>query len=221
MINNIQETISRDGFAFLPAFHGGESTSQVVAHLGILARLPALDDIQQLSPKPPSQAPPNIYSGTFGLGTFPFHTDLAHWFLPPRYFALRCVVGSVLVKTVVFDGWRLVSEFGETRLRRGLVQPRRPVGLTKPLLRLLEATPTGDHRLRWDTLFVRPATTSSASLCEAIRSYLSSVSTIQFALAKVGDTLIVDNWRMLHGRSAVPPDCLDRRVERVYLQSLQ
>ncbi|HAH95942.1 MAG TPA: hypothetical protein DCL69_03455, partial [Firmicutes bacterium] len=35
-----------------------------------------------------------------------------------------------------------------------------------------------------------------------------------------GDTLVIDNWRMLHARSPVPAGREDRKIQRVYLESL-
>ena len=41
--------------------------------------------------------------------------------------------------------------------------------MTKPLLRLLDNAPNGGHRLRWDTLFIRPATDSSTHMYALLR----------------------------------------------------
>jgi hypothetical protein len=42
----------------------------------------------------------------------------------------------------------------------------------------------------------------------------------QIAFGDPGDTLIVDNWRCLHGRSDVPDEAMDRHLERVYLSEI-
>jgi alpha-ketoglutarate-dependent taurine dioxygenase len=39
-------------------------------------------------------------------------------------------------------------------------------------------------------------------------------------LSQPGDTLIIDNWRMLHGRSAVQQSEKDRLLERAYLSDI-
>ncbi len=36
-------------------------------------------------------------------------------------------------------------------------------------------------------------------------------------LVHAGDTLVIDNWRALHGRSRVPESALLRKLERVYI----
>ncbi|TIW05266.1 MAG: TauD/TfdA family dioxygenase, partial [Mesorhizobium sp.] len=35
-----------------------------------------------------------------------------------------------------------------------------------------------------------------------------------------GDTLIIDNWRMLHARSPIITGTEDRAIERIYLERL-
>nr|WP_281066390.1 TauD/TfdA family dioxygenase [Xanthobacter flavus] len=44
---------------------------------------------------------------------------------------------------------------------------------------------------------------------------------MSIALAHPGDTLIIDNWRMLHARSPIPPGREDRSIQRVYLGALK
>jgi alpha-ketoglutarate-dependent taurine dioxygenase len=39
-------------------------------------------------------------------------------------------------------------------------------------------------------------------------------------LVRRGDTLLIDNWRMLHARSPIPMGRGDRCIQRVYLGGL-
>jgi len=43
---------------------------------------------------------------------------------------------------------------------------------------------------------------------------------MDFVLEKPGDTLVVDNWRMFHARSAVPTTQRNRNIHRAYLSTL-
>ncbi len=43
---------------------------------------------------------------------------------------------------------------------------------------------------------------------------------VDFVLEQTGDTLVVDNWRMLHARSAVPMTQRNRKIHRAYLSTL-
>lgn len=205
---------------FLPAYRPTDDTRTVASTLGTIAALPDVPQVQVLKPRDSSDAPPNIYSGTFGFDSFPLHTDLAHWYVPPRYFLLRCVVGSPDVTTPIFDGLELVRMIGANRLRGALIQPRRPIAGHRNLLRLLDISRHRVARFRWDEHFNVPATASSRYTCEAVAAALASATTTAIALVIPGDTLIVDNWRMLHGRSPVQKVSINRRVERAYLGAL-
>ena len=209
-----------DGFAMISGRLPEISGVSAFAGLGDVIRLPGVAEVQMLTPRDTDHTPPNTYSGNFGLQAFPLHTDLAHWFLPPRYFALRCVVRSRHVSTNLVDVKDLISVVGRQNLIRALVRPRRPLKRNRPLLRLFSSRENGSDLFRWDSLFVIPATKESQDICETVVDALASIEPIEVLLGNPGDTLIVDNWRMLHGRSPVSPDDELRRVERTYFGAI-
>jgi L-asparagine oxygenase len=217
MRTSIADSLAAQGFLFLPEYAPGATTGEVAAHLGQIARIEGVGPVQVLRPRDRETAPPNIYSGSYGTNAFPLHTDLAHWAVPPKYLALRCVVGAPDVSTRLLDGKVLIERFGAGTLARTLVQPRRPVAGTRPLLRLLERGAAGSIRVRWDSLFNVPATAASAGVFAEVSEFLQSTCELTPVLCEPGDTLIIDNWRMLHGRAPVPPQSRSRHIERVYL----
>jgi L-asparagine oxygenase len=217
---DILASLTTQGFAFIPGFHPEENTLSASERVGVAARLPGLAEIQKLLPRDKETSPPNIYSGNFGCDEFPLHTDLAHWFVPPRYFLLRCINGAPGVSTRLLDGSSILRTFGEPTLRRTLVKPRRAINGARPVLPLLEGSAARGYKLRWDNLFIVPATPHSAKVYGEICVYLSAVKPIDLQLRGSADTLVVDNWRMLHGRSAITPENQNRHIERVYLKSI-
>jgi len=216
----LEDQVVERGYAVLKTGPVDVPTTAVAKALGEISSLPGVTDVQVLQPREKADAPPNIYSGAFGTGEFPLHTDLAHWFLPPRYLLLRCVVGAVNVATRLVDGQELVQALGADALFRTLLQPRRPVRGTRPILRILHRESQGRYRVRWDSLFVTPASTKSACVFADIHVWLTTAGEVRINLSDPGDGLVVDNWRMLHGRTAVPPESRDRRIDRIYLNSL-
>jgi alpha-ketoglutarate-dependent taurine dioxygenase len=46
---------------------------------------------------------------------------------------------------------------------------------------------------------------------------LKETNITNVVLENTSDTLLIDNWRMLHGRSAIPDGGDGRIIERVYL----
>jgi len=173
--------------------------------------------VQYLTPR--ASSTPNTYSGLYGLQKFPFHSDLAHWRLPPRYLLLRCDKGFKEAPTFLLDGQKLVENVSIDILKRAIFKPRRPMNGAITLLRLYEPVDDG-FRLRWDEVFIKPASKVGDIANQSVRQYLSDCGPIALSLADLGDTLLIDNWRMLHARGSIPIGCEDRKIERVYLEEL-
>ena len=212
--------VNAGGFVFLQSYLPKKSTRDIIAKFGTIEKLAGLDEIQELTPKNASDSPPNIYSGIFGCDKFPFHTDLAHWYLPPRFFVLRCIEGASEVKTHLLDSVKIIQSVGSENLRGTLVQPGRPIEGNRCLLRILDQNSRDGSLFRWDSLFIIPSTNHSLQMCLAIKETIANTKPRDIVLERPGDTLIVDNWRMLHGRSAVPAGQRHRKINRVYVSSL-
>lgn len=213
----IKDQIAAHGYAFI---HGQSFGCDAVAVAIALGQplLPWKDGlVQELVPR--ASATPNTYSGIYGLGRFPFHTDLAHWPLPPRYLLLRCIKGYTDVPTLLFDGQTLIEGEMLDILTRAIFKSRRPQDGAIKLLRLCEATSSG-YRLRWDEVFLKPASRVGEVADQRIRMHLVHSSPISIPLVRLGDTLLIDNWRMLHARSPILANCQDRKIERIYLEGL-
>lgn len=206
----------QDGYIFLSAYRPGEDETTVAASLGSLLALGDGPSVHPLVPLRKEAATPNTYSGIYGLERFPFHTDLAHWRLPPRYLLLRCEIGFKEVPTLLADGYALAHAAGVNVLTRTLVQPRRPVGGKLPLLRVYQ-TIQDERLLRWDEVFFRPASEVGEVGVEKFRDAIGSCTPLGIPLVSRGDTLVIDNWRMLHARSAIPTGCESRILKRAYL----
>lgn len=213
----IKDQIAAHGYAFIPNQYVGRDIVAVAAALG-RPLTPWKDGlVQELVPR--TSAPPNTYSGIYGLSGFPFHTDLAHWRLPPRYLLLRCIKGYTDVPTLLIDGQTLIEGELCDILTRAIFKSRRPLDGAIKLLRLCEATDDG-HRLRWDEVFLRPASKVGELADQRIREHLVHTNPISIPLARLGDSLLIDNWRMLHARPPINADRLDRKIERIYLEGL-
>jgi L-asparagine oxygenase len=221
MTASIINTLRINGYALLRSHKPETPSLEVCSTLGKIDIVEGLNSVQTLIPSNLTDAPPNTYSGNFGTAIFPLHTDLAHWVIPPRYLVLRCLNGSKDVATRIYDGFLLTKQFGVQALRMGLVQPRRPMRNGKQLLTLLEPTEISDSfRIRWDSIYLKPATCLSKELFDRVGSFLSEIEPLEIILLERGDTLIIDNWRCLHGRALVPESASFRHIDRVYLQTL-
>jgi alpha-ketoglutarate-dependent taurine dioxygenase len=77
-----------------------------------------------------------------------------------------------------------------------------------------------EQLIRWDSIYLKPANEHAEKVFRLIEDCLSRVQPIETVLLNEGDTLLVDNWRLLHGRSTVQNPASPRRIHRVYLSYL-
>lgn len=160
--------------------------------------------------------PLNTYGGNYGSAELPLHSDLAHWYRPPRYVMLRCIEGAAGVSTRLIGVPALEQVFPKSLMRRALFSPRRRLEGKMYLLRML----TGEM-LRWDQLFLKPQNREARVVVGLMQENESRLPITEIRLARPGSTLIIDNWRALHGRSHVPERDAGRKIDRIYLETLQ
>ncbi|MCG7935723.1 MAG: TauD/TfdA family dioxygenase [Candidatus Thiodiazotropha taylori] len=226
-VESIAKKIRFEGYAFInewqPSLNTEEVASEVGSILDVEKYLPnaGIGKIQRLNPKEPSKELINQYSGSYGLDEFPFHSDLAHWQIPPRYLLLRCIRGykDVLTNLLPLSVFEKIIE--KKYLKFALVYPRRKSGVQTICPMSIKFKTSGDVGVRWDLLFLQPL---NAPAREAYKIMLSAPwdekEIIPACLEKPGDTLIIDNWKMLHNRTTVPFSSQNREIERVYLNSI-
>lgn len=72
--------------------------------------------------------------------------------------------------------------------------------------------------IRWDPLFLVPMNSRGNDAIRKMANVGKVTSHEKAVLLKDrGDTLLIDNWRCLHGRSRVPQHSMGREIERVFL----
>ena len=199
--------LHRSGYALLPAWLPAKTTTAIAHSIGSVVNIGSLfprtdiPSVQTLEPRYETRASFNQYSGTFGLNEFSLHTDLAHWARPPRYLLLRCLNGSSTVATKVLESSIITSVVGTNTLRRALARPRR-VRPTDALCLLPLAFNVDDvGGLRWDPLFLVPMNEAAWQVAELMRTQVTHLSE-DLTMVERGDTIIIDNWRILHRQLA-------------------
>lgn len=217
--------LDHDGYVLRQAFEPQVSTIELARQVGTIVDiqkiLPSskIPTVQTLRPRDTCTVRSNQYSGNYGLGRFPLHTDLAHWALPPRYFMLRCIAGSEDVYTNVVSCAPIINRLGRLALTKAVFRGRRRSLGCSSLVRALSFH-EDDEIFRWDPIFLEPLTAHARDLSQVMHDYGNGDPTVNVRLAKPGDTIIVDNWRSLHGRAAVTSAAMTRQVERVYFSEV-
>ncbi|MDG9882289.1 hypothetical protein CSV86_007160 [Pseudomonas putida CSV86] len=220
----IASALSSHGYLFLKTWQPEASTLELACSIGPITDLEKiaaaykLGSIQTLKPRESDESSPHSYSAVYGLNAFPLHTDYAHWGTPPRFLMLRCRLGDPSVTTCLLP-WSYLAEQASHIINRAIVAPRRkhPAQAICPLA--VRYRKDGQVGFRWDSLFLRPLNQAAEALADVLQAR-ARIDRIAIALSDPGDTLIIDNWHMLHGRSEVPQRALKRHIERIYLSSL-
>ena len=222
------DELSCKGYIFLPKLDPDCSSLEVAKCLGSVVDLQkaypgqGLKTVHPLRALKENESKPNTYSALLGLREFPPHTDFANWSSPPRFILLRCIMGHESVFTTIFSGQMLLSCLGDNTSRRALFRPRRKV-LAKPMTILpMCFSMQGSQAIRWDPRFLRPVNQeAAAAVSKAAMSADLQTPTARVQLTSQGDTIIIDNWRCLHGRSQIGAEAVNRHLERVLLDEVK
>lgn len=193
-----------------PAVATAQFAQEVGESIGAVVTTPA----EVLVASQEGVKPPNTYGGNYGFGQLPLHTDLAHWYRPPRYVLLRCISGSPSVATHLLSRQNLERWIPTSIMRRALFSPRRRLDGKLFLLRMLEG-----ELLRWDQLFLKPQNAAARMVAERMKEFASEFPVKSVALSQPGHTLLIDNWAVLHGRGPIPQGEAGRKLDRIYLET--
>jgi L-asparagine oxygenase len=74
---DLEGAVDRDGFAFLAGWRPDLSSNHLISDLTSAVRFEQASASHNVTPR--NDAPPNTYSGIYGLNDFPAHSDMAHW----------------------------------------------------------------------------------------------------------------------------------------------
>jgi hypothetical protein len=167
------------------------------------------------NPRSQGEAYPKSLSPIHGAGAFPLHTDAAHLTKPPRFSALGCqAAGSSPVPTVLVHYDSLgpaESTAADLSAAPFLVSNGR---------RSFYSTTCDEKemRVRYDRGCMRPASSRSAKLAARF-DHAWSRAPMHIHRCAAGDILVLNNWRVLHGRglgAGMPSS--DRTLSRVTIQ---
>lgn len=172
------------------------------------------ETISVLRPTEADEARPNSLSASYSTGSFPLHVDTAHWIVPCRYILLGCVhPGEGNRRTLLLDAAGLPHSEEERQLLSST--PLRVVNGRRSFFSTIWKQ--GRSFVRYDPGCMRAATADGARALAAFAagSWPDHVAEVSW---RKGNVLIIDNWRVLHGRSH--SNVLDphRTLMRVYVK---
>jgi alpha-ketoglutarate-dependent taurine dioxygenase len=168
--------------------------------------------VSTLRPTASESARGHSLSARFSVGKFPYHTDTAHWPVPCRFVLLACVnPGAANRDTVLFDSAALCL----TQQDRDLLYstPFRVINGRRSFFSTV--LQHGQPFIRYDQGCMAPVL-GSGQRAERIFSDRDAQHGLLVPFRwKRGMVLIVDNWRVLHGRDQASCNDGERALLRV------
>jgi hypothetical protein len=211
-VSDVLSTLRLQGWVALGPESRQMPTLSVARAFGDPIRGPTGELVRKLVPKNASEAVAGTFSREYGKGEFPLHTDTAFWPLPARYLVFR-VTGDTRRPTVVA---RFPLPLPPTMAREVVSSVWVVKGL-RPFYCSMQFRANGEMGLRYDQLTMKPVNNAAKSVLNGMPSVLAQLRTFSIDWAAVG-TVIIDNWRVLHGRGHGPDGEGERVLERVYLR---
>lgn len=150
--------------------------------------------VDHLRPISANDANPKSLSASHGKGAFPWHTDGAHWSVPPRYLVLACAQASPNVaSTGIWDGRQSIAlNSAKARLANFKVSNGAQSFYATP------ASPLQSY-YRFDLGCMSPLDSSALRLLEEVEDEGDAIVSAKISWER-GLIVIIDNWRCLHRR---------------------
>ncbi|MCM4153536.1 hypothetical protein DHD05_18230 [Arenibacter sp. N53] len=186
----------------------------IASEIGNLLKHPNGQIVYTLKPKLESEALKGTFSNIHGYGDFPFHTDTAFYKKPARYILMHSVRPSICDTTVLskIALWDLLTYSDKKNAERAiyLVNTNREKYYTSLIFR--------DNKIegiKYDPSCMLPFNKFAKDFDLTFKEILTETSPncIKWTENK---TLIIDNWKCLHGRKSVEKDC-NRELKRIYI----
>lgn len=209
----VRERLARNGFAVVQNDRVLESREEFLLDLATKLGEPCgtrnlKSLIDHLRPATVKNARPRSMSALHGKGQFPWHSDGAHWPVPPQYILLVCVSGlpgcastdvSPIEDFLAFGSGATDELFAVRNGRRSFYSPI--LSGSRPYI-------------RHDPCCMTPLTEEGGRLQTAVAECAEQqFSRIQWT---PGTVAIINNWRCLHRRGAgSDEDCDQRHLVRI------
>ncbi len=174
--------------------------------------------VDRLTPMSREDARKFSMSASFGLGSFPYHTDGAYFRMPPRFVLLRMAPGFFSQRcTLLLDFLALgLSKESMSILFHDVwvvIGGKSP--FLSSILGSLKREYSNGILVRYDTCCMKPAHPTFHRSKEMIVDALRKSVPVRIHWSEKR-TLVIDNWRILHGREdAEVNDSNTRCLERV------
>ncbi len=170
--------------------------------------------VEKLTPLSPENANPRSLSKQFGIGAFPLHTDCAHWTQPPHYIILASRKSDPSNSaTILLDTYSPILSVNEKRdVSEGLFQVSNGRHSFFCSMQDIE-----NRFIRFDSGCMSPQNDPAV---HAMNTYSADrhIDHLHEIYWSAGQAIIIDNWRVVHGRRTVDNNADNREIWRVLVK---
>jgi alpha-ketoglutarate-dependent taurine dioxygenase len=168
--------------------------------------------IYKLTPSNGKSSVKGTFSNRYGFNSFPLHTDTAFWTVPVRYILLSSLYRSDCntVLTSASSILNLLELKDRENAQRAIFKIKTTQSQFYSSLIFNERNDTG---IKYDSACMFPANNFAKSFVQKLSESRIPVNEIKW---KGNNAIIIDNWKMLHGRGAALID-EKRELKRIYI----
>lgn len=156
------------------------------------------------------------FSSTYGLNSFPFHTDTAFRKIPARFIIMKSTLPSNTA-TIFFnfaDFYNSLDNINKNQLYNAIFSIKSTQGSYYNTIFIDKQK----KFVRLDPLIMTPQNESGRECFNILNKFSISNQLIFRLIWNGSNILIIDNWRIVHGREKVVElEYKNRKLERIYV----
>lgn len=214
MIKNRLISLNENGWI---EFRSGSTDSELISiasGIGKIIRHPNGEDIFELKPKLENESLLGTFSNKHGLKKFPFHTDTAFYKKPARYILMHSVESNNCDTTILrkIDFWDSLTVSDKKNAERAiyLLKTNNEKFYTSLIFK-----ENNEYGIKYDPTCMSPFNKYAKEFDQNFQKIINEIEPISIKWSK-GKTLIIDNWKNLHGRKSAEKDTT-RVLKRIYI----
>jgi len=204
----------KSGWVEIEGVSSTEYMLEIAASLGSIRPHPNGEKLSILTPSYGEHSIKGTFSNRYGFSSFPLHTDTAFWSEPSRYIVIGMFMKSdsntYLIQTSDVFSKLSTKALNYAKSATYVIDTIEGKKYTSLLF-----SQFSENGLRFDPCCMKPINKAAKYFHNEFCGLLENikVNSIEWTGNKA---VVIDNWKCLHGRSAIAEDEHSRELMRIY-----
>lgn len=211
------DILNKKGWVELKNFSDEKSLLEAAKSIGKVIKQPNQKDIFKLYPTKEDNAKKGTFSNLHGTRKFPLHTDTAFLNVPIRYMILNTNKESSC-GTTVLSVRNLFHQLSKDEMKIARESIFRLKTNNSTYYTSLFFKQMGEEGFRYDSTCMIPFNKSAKVFVPILQNAINTAK-IEVIKWRQHKTVLIDNWKMLHGRESIGID-INRELRRIYINAL-